>query len=66
MAFVAQILNMENKMADRKFCKTGNAYVMANPYNRYEENPERCIYRNDRTPTTCQRCVMYINSPKAR
>ena len=63
---MVQILNTENKMADRKFCKKGKAYVIANPYNRYEENPERCIYKNDRIPTVCQKCVMYINSPKTR
>jgi hypothetical protein len=57
---------MENKMAEKKFCKNGNAYVIANPYNRYEENPEKCLYKNDRTKTACDRCVMYINSAKTR
>ena len=66
MVCVAQKLSMENKMAEKVFCKKGNAYVIANPYNRYEENPEKCIYKNDKHPNMCNRCVMYINSPKTR
>lgn len=58
---------MGNKMAEKQvFCKKGNAYVIPNPYNRYEERPERCIYRNDKIPTVCDKCVTYINSSKTR
>lgn len=51
---------------DKKFCRYGNAYIIANPYNRYEENPEKCLYRNDRIRTMCERCATYINPPKTR
>ena len=54
-------------MADeRKFCKKGKAYVMPNPYNRYEERPDRCIYMKDRYSSICDRCVMYINPQKTK
>ena len=48
---------------DKQFCKHGNAYVIPNPYNCYVEIPERCIYKNDKIPTVCDKCVMYINAP---
>ena len=47
---------------EKVFCSRGNAYVISNPYNCYAETPEKCIYKNDRTKTACDRCVMYINS----
>ena len=47
---------------NRVFCKRGNAYVIPNPYNCYAETPEKCIYKKDRIPSACDRCVMYVNS----
>ena len=47
-------------MDGKVFCKKGQAFVVANPYNRFEKNPERCLYRNDRFPTACQRCVTVV------
>lgn len=49
---------------DKKFCKKGNAYVIPNPYNRYEQMPEKCIYMRDKFRSVCEKCVTYINSPK--
>ena len=51
-------------MEGKVFCKKGNGFVIPNPYNRYEENPERCLYRNDRLPTACKRCINVLNAQK--